>query len=97
MHRMPSPKSAGAAARVGTSIAGAIASRTGASIVLIDIGDRRVSTGITTIIIGGAITGGIITSTDIATITVGIVCDRPAIIRLVYRGGLFLRTGQSRT
>jgi hypothetical protein len=63
---------AGAAVRAGTSIAGVIAFRTGGSIVLTDIGDRRASTG-TTIIIGGITTVTIITDTTI--IAAGIVCS----------------------
>ena len=94
---MQSPKTVGAAARVGMSIAGVIASRTDAFIALTDIGGHRASTGIT--IIGGIISGGTITTTDTTIITAGIitadiVCDRLSTTRLVPRGGFFIRAIQ---
>ncbi|MGB3446618.1 MAG: hypothetical protein WBA48_07975 [Xanthobacteraceae bacterium] len=67
---------AGAVVRVGTSIAGVTAFRTGDSIVLTDIGGRHASTG-TTIIIGGITTVTIITDTT-TVIIAGIVCNSPA-------------------
>ena len=89
---MQSPKSAGAAGRVGMSIAGVIAFRTDAFIALTDIGGHRASTAIT--IIGGIISGGTITTADTTIITADIVCDRLDTARLVPRGGFFIRAIQ---